>query len=131
MLENIQGNVRCGMKNFKVNILGTEYTVEKHDFNDPELKNKNRMGYCFYDAKQIVYEDLDTDDDWKNESVEVKENREKTTLRHEIFHAFLFESGLAQNSDECRAWAVNEEMIDWFAIQSPKIYKVFAELDIL
>lgn len=25
----------------------------------------------------------------------------------------------------------NEEMVDWFAIQFPKIYKVFAELDIM
>ena len=52
--------------------------------------------------------------------------------RHEIIHAFLHESGLAANSlNHYSAWAENEEMVDWFAIQSPKIFKVFQELDIL
>ena len=41
--------------------------------------------------------------------------------RHEIIHAFLFESGLAENS----AWAQNEEMVDFFAIQFPKLLKAF------
>ena len=47
-------------------------------------------------------------------------------------HAFLNESGLQSAANACDgSWARNEEMVDWFAIQSPKIYKVFAELDIL
>lgn len=28
-------------------------------------------------------------------------------------------------------WALNEEMVDWFAIQSPKIFKVFNELKLM
>ena len=37
--------------------------------------------------------------------------------RHEIIHAFLLESGLA----ECSDWAQNEEMVDWLARMGPKI----------
>lgn len=52
---------------------------------------------------------------------------QKKVLRHEITHAFLYESGMAHCSGTADSWAVNEEMIDWFAIQSPKIFKVFRE----
>lgn len=109
----------------KVNILGTKYTVKSEDYDNDELKGKNRMGYCFFDAKLIVIEDLNTDDEWKNESDKVKEIRRNIILRHEIIHAFLFESGLLQNSSECDAWALNEEMVDWIALQAPKIIKAF------
>lgn len=50
---------------------------------------------------------------------------------NEILHAFLYESGLRENSRGCTAWAENEEMVDWFAIQIPKIVKVYKELNIL
>lgn len=50
-------------------------------------------------------------------------------LRHEIVHAFLNESGLSANASVPQnGWAKHEEMIDWFAIQSPKIYKVFKKV---
>lgn len=112
-----------------VNILGTEYKIEFQDFDNPELKGKNRSGYTFFDEKLIVCEDFDTDDEWKDESEKAKTSRRNNVLRHELVHAFLWESGLAQNSEEVNAWAMNEEMVDWFAIQSPKIFKVFQELD--
>ena len=54
----------------------------------------------------------------------------KSVLRHEIVHAFLFESGLDMQSGECESWANNETMVDWFAIQYPKIQKVFQELSV-
>lgn len=55
------------------------------------------------------------------------ENYQKKVLRHEIVHAFLYESGMAHCSGYAENWATNEEMVDWFAIQSPKIFKVFRE----
>ena len=120
------------MQDCKVNILGTEYRIEKHNsMDDKDLRPSNKMGYCFFDEHLIVYSDLSTDDDWKNESKEAIKSREKIIIRHELLHAFFFESGLAQNSIEVNAWAQNEEMVDWFAIQSPKIFKVFQELGIL
>ena len=57
---------------------------------------------------------------------------QKKTLRHEIVHAFLTESGLFNNTYNVDAgWSKNEEMVDWFAIQSPKIFKVYSELGII
>ena len=41
--------------------------------------------------------------------------------RHELAHAFLYECGLNDSSD----WARNEELIDWLAIQFPKIQALF------
>ena len=48
-------------------------------------------------------------------------------MRHELIHAFLFESGLAENSN----WARNEEMVDWIARQFPKMAKTFQEVKVL
>ena len=46
----------------------------------------------------------------------------KATLRHEIIHAFLFESGLQTCAFTIEGpWAENEEMIDWFANMIPKM----------
>jgi hypothetical protein len=64
-----------------------------------------------------------------NDPKEVIARRERETIRHEIVHAFLNESGLGWNAlPNERAWAKNEEMVDWIAIQFPKIAKVFREL---
>ena len=51
------------------------------------------------------------------------ELQEQKNHRHEIVHAFLFESGLAENSE----WAQNEEMVDWIAKQGPKLIKAWQE----
>ena len=42
---------------------------------------------------------------------------------------FAFRRGrLTSSSDEVDCWAKNEEMVDWIAIQYPKIKKVFQQL---
>ena len=56
---------------------------------------------------------------------------QNSVLRHEIIHAFLYESGLDTCTSCTGNWALNEEMVDWLAIQTPKIFKVFKELNIL
>lgn len=52
-------------------------------------------------------------------------------LAFEIIHAFLYESGLDVNSLSGGAWAKNEEMVDWMAIQMPKIYQAYQEAEAL
>lgn len=54
------------------------------------------------------------------------------TLRHEIVHAFMWESGLWRNARALNgdSWSMNEEMVDWIAIQFPKIQKVYVQLGI-
>ena len=51
----------------------------------------------------------------------------KKVLRHEIVHAYLCESGLEHCSLGEDSWATNEEMVDWMAIQGPKLYKAWEE----
>lgn len=108
----------------KINILGTEYTIEYKSFNDDE-KLKTRDGYTSFFTKSIVIEN-----DFEGRTDFIKEYQNKI-LRHEIIHAFIYESGLDCNSLKSDSWAENEEMVDWFAIQSPKIFALFYELKIL
>ena len=58
-------------------------------------------------------------------SIEDLQGYTKKVLRHEIIHAFLYESGLWNNSGNIKNWAQSEELTDWIAIQSPKLFKVF------
>lgn len=121
------------MEKKTVNILGTEYAIEKRAYkDDPLFEQEGILGYCESYMRLIVYYDMDSNEKYKDETKEAKIACEKETLRHEITHAFLNESGLRQCSHgmEC-GWSKDDEIVDWFAIQSPKIFKVFQELDIL
>lgn len=111
----------------KLNILGTKYKIETHKISEDETLRKNRwVGYCGEESKLIVIADMSEKEFFSNMDEKARETYRKSTLRHEIFHAFLNESGLSNNASvPGSGWAKNEEMIDWLAIQSPKIYKVF------
>lgn len=117
----------------KVNILGTEYTIEKKEYKDePAFEKRGIDGYCDGRLRKIVHCDMVTHPIMKDEPEEFCKECEKQTLRHEIIHGFFNESGLMESSAQYTGgWSQNEEMVDWFAIQSPKIFKVFQELDIL
>lgn len=111
----------------KVNVLGTDYTIEfKEVHEDSMFTNSN--GYCDYTGKRIVVlAKPRRDDDMDNFEFE-----QKRIKRHEIVHAFLCESGLIANT-YCvdGGWAKNEEMVDWIAIQFPKMLEAFKEADAL
>lgn len=114
-----------------VNILGTEYRVETHKVSEDETLEKNGWsGYCDEEEKLIVVGDV-SEEKYFDLAEGAKEPYRKRVLRHEVVHAFFNESGLSDNSNKVRSWAKNEEMVDWFAIQAPKIFKVFQELEIL
>ena len=104
----------------KINVLGTTYTIKiSNDRADPKLKECD--GYCDDTIKLCVVDDMtDTSLMSKARLDEYK----KKVIRHELVHAFLFESGLAENS-----WAANEEMVDWIAAQFPKLTKAFEAAD--
>lgn len=109
----------------QINILGTEYEIIKGSvLNCPSLKELDGFTDCT--VKQIVVLDFGTVEK-DNRSLKDFEFLQKEVLRHEIIHAFLFESGLNVNSNDVKQWARNEEMVDWFAIQWPKLSKVFKE----
>ena len=113
-----------------VDILGTKYTLHKVRVGQDEFMDKLHFGgYCNATSKEIVLLDLKSVPDWANEPIESIRKQERETLRHEIIHAFLNESGLGWNSLPIEhAWAKNEEMVDWIAIQFPKIQRVFIKL---
>lgn len=109
----------------KIDILGTEYTlIVSQESEEPRLKDCD--GLCDETIKQLLVDSYSEGRDdptcKKNLAVQIRKNK-----RHEIIHAFLFESGLAENS----SWAQNEEMVDFFAIQFPKLWKAFEQADAL
>lgn len=102
-----------------VNILGTEYKIISEEFN-----NKDIDGYCDYTSKEIHIRDDNAN------NVGNFEDMMKKQLRHEIIHAFMSESGLQANWEHFNKFGHDETTIDWFAIQYPKIAKVFDKLEI-
>ena len=117
------------MKN-KINVLGTEYKIEHRNLKDDD-KLDEMEGYTDLYKKLIVIGNIEQRDYFKDEIKEKIKKIKDKILRHEIVHAFLYESGLDINSNRIDNWADNEEMVDWFAIQSPKIYNVYKKLNIL
>lgn len=116
-----------------VNVLGTEYTITVKKYEEDEAFARLSIdGYCDGFTKQIVVCDMATYKNWDHEAPGTTEKAQKETLRHEIVHAFFYESGLADSSSGVDgAWAKNEEMIDWIAWQGPKIYKAWQEVGAL
>lgn len=119
------------MKPTKVNILGTEYTIIIKDYkSDEAFKRKSIDGYCDTFSKLIVVVDLHTHERWQHESKKTIETAQREIIRHEIVHAFFGESGLADSTFSYDgAWAKNEEMIDWIALQGVKIYKAWKDAE--
>lgn len=52
-------------------------------------------------------------------------------ITDEIIHAFLYESGMWNNSGSTNCWGMDETITDWIAIQSPKLFRTFKEADCL
>lgn len=107
--------------NMTVNVLGAEYSIT-HSHHPGDLRLENIDGFCDETTKEIVVETYEGDDGRPGVKAELSVQRKKI-LRHEIVHSFAFESGLAENS----LWAQNEEMVDWIAIQGPKMYRAWQE----
>lgn len=110
-----------------VSVLGTDYRI----FLDvPEAEDsilKECAGYCDKTSHQIAVcakeADANLDDDAQYR---------KRILRHELVHAFLFESGLGGDA----AWCVPgqehpEQTVDWIARQFPKMLKAFQQVGAL
>ena len=106
-------------KEKRVNILGTEYSIEI----DETLEKTDTDGLCKEYDKQITIRNVDQmlcDDD----SMETKKKRFDEVLRHEIVHAFFVESGLDD-------YSADEQLVNWIAIQSPKLFKAFNDTECL
>lgn len=103
-----------------VSVLGTDYTVwDATQKEDPVLQDND--GYCDYSVHMCVVNAQMGDEP---DSLKDMGARRRMVTRHELIHAFLFESGLGP---ECE-WAC-EEMVDWLARQYPKIAAAFQKLE--
>jgi len=103
----------------QVNVLGTTYTVKNDsEVNDPKLKECD--GYCDDTMKLCVVADFVPDTMSKGNLKEYQ----KKVIRHEIIHAFLFESGMAEMS-------ADETFVDWIVVQFPKLHQAFQEAECL
>lgn len=110
------------MQDFTVNILGAEWSVRFGDEKDyPVLKNAD--GVTDSSTRELIVHNMDSSRGQVGAKRDLDAYRRKV-LRHEIIHAFLYESGLGENSNTADMWALNEEMIDWLAFQIPKIISV-------
>ena len=111
-------------RSININILGSEWAIlERPEAEDKNLENAD--GYCDWTTRTIIIEREITG------TLGDMEAYIRKVKRHEIVHAFLKESGLAECSATADAWACNEEMVDWLARVGPKIYEAWREADAL
>lgn len=109
----------------KVEVLGTEYTVKVSNSKENSAL-VDCGGYCDETTKEIIINDFAPERGLAG-SKQNMDAQISQSIRHELVHAFLFESGLAQDSD----WAFNEEIVDWIARQGPKIVKAWNDMGAL
>lgn len=104
-----------------IDVLGRTYTIEaKTPEEDSKLYDCD--GYCDHSVARIVLRNVLSEKNDPDALADLYAYQRKV-VRHEIIHAFLYESGLSMNS-----WGNNEEIVDWIAIQFPKMYKAFEKL---
>lgn len=103
--------------------MGQMWTVTQRTSEDDKFL-KNVDGYTDFTVRAIVMKSNNN-----NNLLNFQANYRKQ-LRHEIIHAFMFESGLGANFQHAEEYGHDETMIDWFAYQYPKIKAVFEELGI-
>ena len=99
------------MKN-KVMILGKEWKIVFKKMLDSD-------GKCCPALREI----------WIATNIDETAVDRNVLIRHEIVHAFMFESGLGFNFVHTGV-GVDETMTDWYAIQYPKLKAVYAELGV-
>lgn len=106
-----------------INVLGTGYMVLfRFPKNDTYL-GKERAGYCDKTSKTIVVALKDETNELDDYDVFLKQ-----LIRHEVVHAFLFESGLHENFTH-PGYGHEETIVDWIAAQYPKMLEVFKQLE--
>lgn len=110
------------MKEFKTTVLGEEWTISlRSEDEDSQLKVSD--GYTDITCKLIVVGLQKEECDLKRPMVYLRK-----VLRHELVHAFMFESGLAENWTHA-AMGQEEMVVDWIAIQLPKIHDVCSKAE--
>lgn len=110
----------------QIDVLGTLYTITFRDADDDDVL-KGADGYTDHTSKEIVI----VNEKPKETSVKDFPQVQRATIRHELLHAFLYESGLASSAEYGRIEGdMHPEMIiDWFALQFPKILRAYKDAE--
>jgi len=109
----------------KINILGTEWIISVENISD-KFEQRYAEAYTDNSIKKMFIAIRDAEPDDCENIINIR----KQYARHEIIHAFFYECGLGTNTNGDSAWAINEEMVDWWALNFHKVEKVFKELKI-
>lgn len=91
-----------------IKVLGTKIKIKEVKLNGEVLQSKNDGLYKPFSQEIFINKELN-------------EKYKKKVARHEIVHAFFSESGLDTNYSE------DELLVDWIALQFPKMLKVMKE----
>ena len=110
-----------------VMVLGQEYGIYMNVPEEADETLRSCSGYCDKTSKRIVIEKLGCTCNLGDPIQYIK-----YVLRHEIIHAFLFESGISGDT----TWQIDgqehpEQMVEWIGMQFPKMLKAFEEVDAL
>ena len=105
----------------EIDVLGTHYHVSVLPEGECTLL-KECDGYCDKTTKEIVVSSC-PDSNLGHPLAYIQKN-----LRHEIVHAFMFESGLGENIMH-QDFGQEEQMIDWVAWQFWKMANVIKEAE--
>lgn len=108
------------MKTSQLSILGAEYTLIQDASEETYPYLQGCDGYCDYYDKKIVLGCFTEENGYEHGDLE---HLKRKVLRHEIIHALLYESGLSHIAED-------EQIVDWLAIQFPKMNRIFEELEI-
>lgn len=112
------------MKPKCINILGERWVIFYETIEEnPAFEECD--GYCDCSARKIYYRKYTEPENFRG--YENRDLMQRKTLRHEIIHAFMYESGLWRNTSDIETWSMNEEMVDWIAIQFPKMQDAFRQ----
>ena len=112
------------MEKMRLSVLGADYTIFFKKRSDDK-----------------AFEECDGYTDWSNHTICIVEPErgendldnldayKKKVLRHEIVHAFFIESGLMDSTNQSigGGGAYDEQLVDWIAIQGPKIVTAWKE----
>lgn len=103
-----------------IDVLGSQYTIEYKTIKDDSFL-VSVDGYCDKTSRRIIIAEKSDEC-----NLDCFDEYQKKVLRHEIVHAFMFESGLAENWEH-KNIGQEETVVDWFAIQGLKIYNAWKQ----
>lgn len=102
----------------EINVLGQQYKIYFENYG--KYDELECDGYTIWDLKEIHV---------CNTNCPLYD---KKTMRHEVIHAFLFQSGFfGLQNPKIKGDLHDEMMVDWMSLQFPKLYEIFKELDVL